>query len=167
MSTLQQLRHGLGNAWDSLADGWRQLRERASQALTRFTPVRHRGELETADEQLLERASRWGLMAAEVKETDDEVVVRLEAPGLEPDDFDISVIDDILVVRGEKRLEREEKRGRYHVMERAYGSFERAIQLPAAVDDSRAKARYRRGVLKITLPKARSSQTRRIDVSRG
>lgn len=167
MSTLQQLRHGLGNAWDSLADGWRQLRDRASQALTRFTPVRHRGELETADEQLLERASRWGLMAAEVKETDDEVIVRLEAPGLEPDDFDISVVDDILVVRGEKGLEREEKRGRYHVMERAYGSFERAIQLPAVVDDSRARARYRRGVLKITLPKARSSQTRRIDVSRG
>ncbi len=167
MSTLQQLRHGLGTAWDSLADGWRQLRERAGQALTRFSPVRRRGELETADEQVLERAARWGLMAAEVKETDDEVIVRLEAPGLEPGDFDISVIDDILVVRGEKHLERQEQRGRYHVMECAYGAFERAIELPASVDDSRAKARYRRGVLRITLPKARSSRTRRIDVARG
>jgi HSP20 family protein len=165
MSTLDQMRDGLHRAWDNVADGWRQLSERASSALTRFNPVRHADQLQTADEQLVAHASRWGLLAAEVTETDKEVVVRLEVPGMERDDFDLDVVDGrYLVVRGEKRAERQEQRGRYYVMERAYGSFERAIPLPAMVEEGGTSARYRRGVLQVTLPKAAAARARRINV---
>lgn len=165
MSTLEQIRHGLSRAWDSVAEGWQQLRERAAQAMTRYTPTRHGGTVETTEDQIAASSARWGLLAAEVQENDDEVVVRLEAPGMEKDQFDINVIDGrYLSVRGEKRVQREEKRGRYHIMECAYGSFERAVALPAEVDDSRAKAGYRNGVLRITLPKVRGGGARRIQV---
>jgi HSP20 family protein len=99
-----------------------------------------------------------------VREEDTQVVVRLEAPGMEREDFDISVVQGrTLVVRGEKRVEREESRGRYHVIESAFGLFERVIALPVEVSDDGARARYRRGVLTVTLPKA-GSESRRIEV---
>jgi HSP20 family protein len=164
MSTFGQLSHGLGRAWDSLAEGWSQLRERAGQAITRFTPSGRQGELETRNEQLERNASRWGIVAAEVNETDDMVRVRVEAPGMEPDDFNISVIDDFVVIRGEKQIAREEKQGKFYVMECAYGSFERAIPLPAPVDETGAKAQYRRGVLTVKLPKQETARARRIEV---
>lgn len=164
MSTVTQLREGLSKAWDTLTVGWRELRELAGDALTRFNPGTPRGELESAEERIVSRASRWGLLAAEVTETDNAVDVLLEVPGLDPDDFEIEVNGDLLVVRGEKRASREETRGHYHVMERAYGHFERAIRLPATVDDDGAKARYRRGVLTVSLPKSTKSSGRRITV---
>jgi len=171
MNTLNDIRRGLGHAWESLADGWQQLRERAGQALTRFSPVHHGGELQTAEEQVMHRASPWGLLAAEVEERDRDIVVRLEAPGMDREDFDLAVVDDTLVVRGEKRVRRESKPTvgghRYHVMECAYGRFERAVPLPAPVEDTQASAGYRRGVLTVTLPKRTSSARRRINVEIG
>ena len=168
MSTLQQLREGLGRTWDSVAEGWNQLRSRATQALTRFQPGYRNGELETADEQFLRHSARWGLLAAEVQETGDEVLIKLEAPGMRADAFDIQVYNgNVAVIRGEKRVQREQKEGRYHVMECAYGQFERAIPLPADVDETRARARYRDGVLHLTLPKSASAVARRIEVSEG
>ena len=164
MGTLDQIRHGFQHAVDSVAEGWRTLREGASQALTRFTPRHPEGASDTASEQVVRNASRWGLLAAEVKEEKDSVCVRLEAPGMEADEFDIQVVDDYLVVRGEKHVEREQESGRYYLLERAYGAFERAIALPAPVDESGAKARYRRGVLSITLPKSQQAHARRIEV---
>lgn len=164
MSTLEQIGHGLGRAWDSLAEGWTQLRDRAGQAITRFSPSAKQGEIETLDERIMRQASRWGIVAAEVSETDDMVRVRIEAPGMDADDFDISVVDDFVVIHGEKQFEREEKHGRFHLMECAYGSFERAVPLPAPVDDRGAKAKYRRGVLTVQLPKHETTRARRIEV---
>jgi HSP20 family protein len=167
LSTLQQLQNGINRAWDNLTEGWQHLRQRASHALTKFNPVRRGGQLETAEEQALERGARWALLAAEVRENDDEVLVKLEAPGMQSEDFDIQVTDDILVVRGEKHFERSEKRGELHIMECAYGSFERAIPLPAAVDEGAATAKYRRGILQIRLPKSQAARKRRIEVGAG
>lgn len=167
MATLQQLRNGLERAWDSLAEGWHQLHERAASALTRFSPRLQGGELETAEEQAARHGSRWGLLAAEVVESENDITVKLEAPGMEADDFEIQAINDILVVRGEKHTQREEGYGRYHVMERAYGYFERAIPLPASVNEDGARATYRRGVLRITLPKTAAARRRRIEVKGG
>ncbi len=165
MSTLAYLGQGLDRAWESLAEGWHQLRQRASQAITRFQPFRKgRGEVGSAEDELMQQALHWGVVAAELEERDDEIIVRLEAPGLEPGDFDINVVDDLLLVRGEKRMEREQKRGKYHIMECAYGNFERTIPLPRAVDVSGVKARYRRGVLTVRLPIAESARVRRIEV---
>jgi HSP20 family protein len=166
MSTLQQLREGLERTWDTLADGWNHLRNRASQALTRFQPGDGGGSLETADEQFLRHSARWGLLAAEVQETGDHVLIKLEAPGMSADAFDIQIHDgNVAVIRGEKRVQREQSKGRYHVMECAYGQFERAIPLPAEVDESRAKASYRNGVLQLSLPKSPAAVARRIEVS--
>lgn len=100
MSTLQQLKSGLHQAWDSLAQGWEQLRGRAAQALTRFQPPRQNNDLQTADERLILDASRWAVLAAEVRETDRNIEVSLEAPGMAAEDFDVHVVDDHLVIRG-------------------------------------------------------------------
>jgi HSP20 family protein len=165
MSTLQQLREGLERTWDSVAEGWNHLRSRASQALTRFQPSYREGGLETADEQFLQHSARWGVLAAEVQESGDAVHISLEAPGMSADAFDIQIHNgNVAVIRGEKRVRREQKEGRYHIMECAYGRFERAIPLPAEVDESRAKARYRDGVLHLSLPKSAAAVARRIEV---
>ncbi len=164
MSTANQIRDGLVRAWDSVAEGWHELRDLAGDALTRFRPKSTRGEVESADDRLVHRASRWGLLAAEVADHDDAIQVMIEVPGLSAGDFDLEVRDDVLIVRGEKKISREETRGHYHVMERAYGHFERAIRLPVPVDEDGVKARYDAGVLNISLPKSKRVRSRRIPV---
>jgi HSP20 family protein len=81
------------------------------------------------------------------------------------DDFELQVMDGYLVVRGEKRVEREESKGRYHVTECAYGHFERAIPLPDEVESDKAKASYKQGVLRVELPKDKASRREPIKVS--
>lgn len=165
MSTLQQFRQGVNQAWDMVLEGWRHLYHRASSAITRFTFHRSQGDAGAGDfEDMQLRSSGWGVLAAEVFDDRDRVVVRLEAPGMEPGEFHLEVIDGMLVVRGEKRLQRERSEGRYHMSECAYGSFERAIALPDAVDSDRADAKYSRGILRVELPKSRPSARRRIEV---
>jgi HSP20 family protein len=162
MSTLEHLREGIGQAWNHVAEGWRHLYDRASRALTKFTSVR--GELGEVDDFVIREGARWALLAAEVRENDNQVIVKLEAPGLNANDFDIRVLNDMLVVNGEKQVEKEETRGRFHLMECAYGSFERTVPLPAGVDITGAHAKYRNGVLRVTLPKSESRSQQRINV---
>lgn len=162
MSTLHQLREGLNEAWDTLADGWQRLYRRAAGAITRFTPAKRNDE--AAGQELTVRSSGWGVLAAEVFDDDDKVVVRLEAPGMEKDDFDLQVKNGYLVIRGEKHLERESTAGDYRVTECAYGQFERAILLPEEVEADEAKATYRKGVIRVELPKSPSGRRRKIDV---
>ncbi len=165
MNKAKPIREGVMRAWDTIAEGWHEFRDVASDAITRFRPKTTRCEVESADDRLTHRASRWGLLAAEVADNDDNVQVMLEVPGLDTKDFDLEVQNDVLIVRGEKHISREETRGHYHVMERAYGHFERAIRLPAAVDEAGCKASYEAGVLAVTLPKAKQTRSRRISVS--
>jgi HSP20 family protein len=164
MSTLEQLRRGISNTWHNIAEGWEQFSERASQALTRFNPIHRAEDGDKLPIQVERNASRWGLLAAEIHEDDKQVYVKLEAPGMEAENFDIQVIDNTLVVRGEKRVQQVRNEGRYYLMECAYGSFERAIPLPANVDDSKAQAAYKKGVLQITLPKSHHGARSRINV---
>ncbi len=101
----------------------------------------------------------------DVRETDDEVLVGAELPGLEEKDFELHLTQDALTIRGEKRHEEEEK-GSVHRFERSYGVFERTLPLPCEVDPEKADATYRNGVLSVTLPKAPSARRRvhRIEV---
>jgi len=161
MSTLQDLRGGVNRFWDSLAEGWRHLVSRASGALTRFQNGKSKNSLPE-----VVRGSEWGLLAAELYDDEQKVVVRLEAPGMEQDDFDVSINDDVLVVRGEKHYQKETNENGYQIAECAYGAFERAIPLPENVDSSKAKAKYRRGVLRIEMPKtANKRHTVKIEAS--
>ena len=152
---LDDIRHGVGALWDSVADGWERLRQSTAGALTRYRPADKSG-LPSADEvddaSYLPSAS-WAMLGGDVFEDDKRIVVRLEAPGMNKADFDIQVLDGALVVRGEKRFEREATEGRWRVVQCAYGSFLRSVPLPVAVKGDQARASYRNGVLKVELPK--------------
>jgi HSP20 family protein len=97
----------------------------------------------------------------DVTETDKEVKVCAEIPGVDAKDIDVSVENGMLTIKGEKKYEQEEKEKGQYRMERSYGSFERAISLPTEVDESKAKAEFKRGVLRLTLPKRPGTQSRR------
>lgn len=166
MSTLQQLREGLAEAWETVLEGWQRLYRRAAGALTRFTPGDKDKEGGSTQErhEIEARSTGWGLLTAEVFDDADEVVVRLEAPGMTKGGFDLQVRDDYLVVSGEKQLHRERSEGRYHVTECAYGRFERAVPLPDEVEAETATATYENGVLRVELPKSAKHRRRSIKV---
>jgi HSP20 family protein len=103
-----------------------------------------------------------------VSETDNEIRVTAELPGVDLDDLEVDVMDDMLVIRGEKRLERNDEDENYHFVERAYGSFQRTVQLPFAADPDQVQASFENGVLRVTVPKSEEQQrTHRIDVQAG
>jgi HSP20 family protein len=102
----------------------------------------------------------------DVSETDKQIEVSLEMPGLERSDVEISLDDNILTIRGEKKVEKEEddKNKNYHVTERGYGVFYRAIQLPPGIDPSQIQATMSNGILKITIPKPAQNEAKKIEV---
>jgi HSP20 family protein len=100
----------------------------------------------------------------DVSETPKEVIVKAELPGVDPKEIDVSVRGDILILRGERKQEKEEKSENFHRVERSYGSFSRSIQLPAEVNSDRVDATYKDGVLKITMPKTKVAATKKIEV---
>ena len=165
----EQLKQGADQAWESLAEGWRELSARASGALTRFRPAPASGRVSppstpvARDEGLLPFGG-WAFMASDVFDDDDQVIVRIEAPGMRREDFNVELHDDVLTVWGEKQFDREASRGRYSVVQCAYGSFRRDVALPVSVKPDKTKASYRDGVLRVELPKADAARTRRIAV---
>jgi HSP20 family protein len=94
----------------------------------------------------------------DVTENDQEVKITAELPGLEEKDIDVSLSNDMLTLKGEKKAEQEDKGENYYRMERSYGSFQRSIQLPAEVDGDKVEATFKKGVLNITLPKLHPGQ---------
>jgi HSP20 family protein len=160
MTTWKELGRGLSRAWENLTEGWRELLTRCNDALTRF--VRNKDGSPEADATA--RFPTWGLLAGEVIESSNAVVVRLEIPGVEKEDCDISIEGNTLYIRGERRFDREHVSDTYYVMERAYGSFERSIPLPRNVDSDAAEATYKNGVLTLMLPKTSSAQARRVPI---
>jgi HSP20 family protein len=91
--------------------------------------------------------------ALDVHESDKELTINIDLPGVAEKDVTVTLADGLLTVKGEKRSETEEKKGNYHVAERSYGSFQRSIRLPESVDDARLAAHMDNGVLKITAQK--------------
>jgi HSP20 family protein len=89
----------------------------------------------------------------DVKETDKEIVVEAELPGIDEKDVSLSLQDGVLTIRGEKRHEQDEEKENYRVMERRYGSFQRSVRLPDTVDEDKVEASFNNGVLKVSLPK--------------
>lgn len=105
-----------------------------------------------------------GFPSMDVKETDDDVVVSAELPGLAPEDVELYVEAGRLVLRGEKRRESEEKDEDFDRLERSYGSFYRAVDLPAPVDQAKAKASFKNGVLTVRLPKDEAAKPRKVAI---
>lgn len=153
---LDDLRQGINSFWGSVAEGWQRLRQSAAGALIRFLPGENANlpAKSEVDDDFYLPSHGWAVIGGDVFEDDKRFVVRLEIPGMQKDAFDLEVLDDALVVSGEKRFEREHSEGRYRVLQCAYGSFRRVVPLPARVVPGDASATYSEGVLKVSLPKA-------------
>jgi len=108
-----------------------------------------------------------GSAGFELSETDDEIRIRVELPGMEEKDIAVELEEDMLIIRGERREEKETKKRNYHVSELSCGGYHRAVPLPASVNRDKAKAKFKRGILTLTLPKTKQSRVeqRRIPIS--
>ena len=108
------------------------------------------------------------MLSMDVTENDKEIVVTAELPGLERKDVEITLENDILTIRGEKKIEVQpndkDKSKSQHLSERAYGVFYRALQLTSGIDPASVQATMSNGVLKVTIPKPARSQTKKIEV---
>jgi len=100
----------------------------------------------------------------DVTETDKEIEITAELPGLEEKDVQINVTDNLLTIKGEKKAEKEQKDKNYRLVERSYGSFERTLELPEGVNAEAIKANISKGVLKVTVPKPVPAQAKKIEV---
>lgn len=115
----------------------------------------------------------WGEMMAplaermprvDVIDRNEEVIVRAEVPGVDKDDIDVSLSDNAVTIKGATSHEEKEEKGDYYRCETRRGSFSRTVTLPAAVDGSKAKAKFKDGVLELTLPKTGGARRRSIKV---
>lgn len=134
-------------------DTFASLREEMNDLLSRFSTDTGAGWL-----------SAEQIPSLDLSETDGAVEVKVDMPGIKPEDIDIEVRGDILQVRGEHREEKEEKGKTFHRVERRSGSFSRSITLPCAVDQEKVSAECHDGVLTIQLPKSEESRTKKIKV---
>jgi len=102
----------------------------------------------------------------DVAETQSALEISIELPGIDQKEIDVSLTNNTLTIKGEKRNNREESNRGYHLSERSYGSFYRSIPLPAGVDTDKASAEFKNGVLIVTLPKTQEalSQVKKIAV---
>jgi len=102
--------------------------------------------------------------AFDISETEKEYMITGEIPGINSKDLDITLLDDILTIKGEKKQENEEKEENYHRVERHYGSFQRSFRIPEKVKTDELDATYKDGILKLSLPKAEASEVKKIEV---
>lgn len=118
---------------------------------------------------LWSRSDEAVMPALDVADTEKEVVVTAEVPGVSEKDLDVSITDGILTLRGEKSSDREEKEESYHLIERRYGSFRRSVSLGFTPDEGKVQATFKDGVLKLRIakPKGTTSKTRKIKIGKG
>ncbi len=139
-------------------DVWRSFRGEMDRLFDRFglPSLRRLFEVEPA----WRGASAFSFAAPPIDMSEDETAYKItaELPGLDAKDVEVSVTGDRLIVKGEKRQEKEEKNKNYYFSERAYGAFQRAFELPASVDRDKVAADFAKGVLTITLPKTPEAQ---------
>lgn len=123
---------------------------------------------DVASNLLGEVGEAWprGLMvpSLDLSETDGDVEVRLDLPGIKPDEIDIQLSDNTLTVSGQRKEEKEEKGKTYHRVERRQGSFSRTVVLPCTVNEDKVDAQYKDGVLSIKMPKTEEAKARKIKV---
>jgi len=143
--------------------------KRSDKAADRFPALTLRDEVNRLFEDFFSGSmtpfakGEW-LPSIDVSETDSQVSVKVEVPGMDPKDIDISLMGDTLTIKGEKKEETREKKENYTRMECRYGAFQRVLTLPTPVDQSKVNATYKNGVLKITMDKKEESRSRTIQV---
>src|SRR5213083_3565094 len=98
--------------------------------------------------------------SVDIYENKDQIVLEAELPGMKQEDFDLSVENNVITLRGERRFEKKDDTDNYHRVERAYGSFTRSFTLPNTVTAEGANAEYQNGVLRVVLPKREETKAR-------
>jgi HSP20 family protein len=139
-----------------------------------LTPWTGMGAFRKEMDRLLDRfwegeMPEWPALGAwaprlDVADTKDALVVKAEIPGIEPKEIELTLQDQVLTIKGEKRQEKEEKEEQYYRMERSYGAFARSIRLPVAVDAGKVTATFKNGVLTVKLPKGAAAKGTTIPV---
>ena len=119
-----------------------------------FSPVSGEGE-----------ATRTWAPPVDIYENGDNLVLKAELPGINPDDVEIRVEDNTLYLKGDRKFEKEVKEQNYHRVERTYGTFTRTFSLPNSVDSDKVAANYKDGVLTLTMPKKEEAKPKTIKVS--
>src|SRR5271169_1769631 len=139
-------------------DVWRSFRSEMDRLFDRFgfPSLRRMFDIEPGWRPV--SSFSFSAPAIDMSEDDKAYKITAELPGLDAKDVDVSVSGNMLVLKGEKRQEKEEKDKNYHYSERSYGSFQRAFELPESVDRNKVAADFSKGVLTITLPKTTEAQ---------
>ena len=139
-------------------DPFRDLRTLQEEVNRLFTGNIARG----FDEEGIARGA-WS-PSVDIYENKDHIVLEAELPGMKREDFDLSVENNVITLRGERHFEKKDESDNYHRVERAYGSFTRSFTLPNTVTAEGATADYSNGVLRVTLPKREETKARRIEI---
>jgi HSP20 family protein len=158
---------------------WRnKATEKSSEETSLSSPMaRFRSEMERmferffsdpwdAGESLFAPGSVWA-PSLEVSETDKEVVVRAEVPGVDPKELDLSVTGNVLTISGEKKETSERKGESFYQTERRFGSFQRSVSLPSYVETDKVSAEHKDGVLTVRMAKSEAAKPKRISVKSG
>ena len=112
---------------------------------------------------LFDEEDAW-VPAFDITENEKEFVVTAELPGVDPKNVDVTLTEDVLSVKGEKKHEKEDKGEDFHRIERRYGSFHRSFRIPGKVKADKIDANYKDGILRLVLPKAEESGTKKIEI---
>src|SRR6266480_4579168 len=139
-------------------DPFRDLRALQDEVNRLFT-----GNMARFDDEGIARGS-WS-PSVDIYENKDQIVLEAELPGMKREDFDLSVENNVITLRGERQFEKKDESDNYHRVERSYGSFTRSFTLPQTVSAEGATAEYSNGVLRVTLPKREETKARRIEIS--
>ena len=144
-------------------------------AISRWDPFRDLNVLQDRMNRLFDDAGRgwradepaatttWS-PAVDIYETENEIVVQAELPGVDRKDISLNLENNVLTLKGERRFEKETKEENYHRIERSYGGFARTFSIPATVDEEKIRADYRDGILKIALPKKEQVKPKQIRI---
>jgi len=139
-------------------DPFRDLRTLQEEVNRLFTGSMPRG----FDDEGIARGA-WS-PSVDIYENKEQIVLEAELPGMKRDDFDLSVENNIITLRGQRQFEKQDESDNYHRVERSYGSFTRSFTLPNTVSAEGANAEYKNGVLRVTLPKREETKARRIEI---
>jgi HSP20 family protein len=127
-------------------------------------PVGLKAFQDTVNRLFTEPNGRPWLPPVDIKETENDLILKADIPDVDMKDIDVHVENGTLTIRGERKFEAEKNEGSWHRVERSYGTFERAFALPETVDFDAVKADYKAGVLTITIPKKEVAKPRQIKV---
>lgn len=103
--------------------------------------------------------------SVDISETDEKIVVNAELPGIDQENVKVTLRDNVLTIKGEKKQEEKEEGKNYHRVERVYGNFERSFSLPSEVDADEIEANYKDGILNVTLPKVEKEKPKEIAIN--